>query len=123
MAAIVVGTALIYGVAGEVAALVVQSYSCDSSFNNDITAQNSDGLTITHRMDDRMSDLTVEGIVEESSIPSLGSTIEFTLNAASAYPIGSPNATYTGDIVKISEKGSCKGFATVSITAKAYEGA
>ena len=123
MAAIVVGTALIYGVAGEVAALVVQSYSCDSSFNNDITAQNSDGLTITHRMDDRMSDLTVEGIVEESSIPSLGSTIEFTLNAASAYPIGSPNATYTGDIVKISERGSCKGFATVSITAKAYEGA
>lgn len=123
MAAIVVGTALIYGVAGEVTALVVQSYSCDSSFNNDITAQDRQGLTITHRMDDRMSDLTVEGIVEESSIPSLGGTIEFTLNAASAYPIGSPNATYTGDIVKISEKGSCKGFATVSITAKAYEGA
>jgi hypothetical protein len=123
MAAIVVGTALIYGVAGEVTALVVQSYSCDSSFNNDITAQDRQGLTITHRMDDRMSDLTVEGIVEESSIPSLGGTIEFTLNAASAYPIGSPNALYTGDIVKISEKGSCKGFATVSITAKAYEGA
>ena len=123
MAAIVVGTALIYGVAGEVTALVVQSYSCDSSFNNDITAQNSEGVTITHRMDDRMSDLTVEGILEEASIPVLGATIEFTLNAASAYPIGSPNATYTGDIVKISEKGSCKGFATVSITAKAYEGA
>lgn len=123
MAAIVVGTALIYGVAGEVTALVVQSYSCDSSFNNDITAQDRQGLTITHRMDDRMSDLTVEGILEEAGIPVLGATIEFTLNAASAYPIGSPNATYTGDIVKISEKGSCKGFATVSITAKAYEGA
>jgi hypothetical protein len=123
MAAIVVGTALIYGVAGEVTALVVQSYSCDSSFNNDITAQDRQGLTITHRMDDRMSDLTVEGILEEAAIPILGATIEFTLNAASAYPIGSPNATYTGDIIKISEKGSCKGFATVSITAKAYEGA
>ena len=123
MAAVVVGTALIYGVADDVTALIIQSYSCDASFNNDITAQDREGITITHRMDDRMTDLTVEGIVESAGIPALGATIQFTLNADSAYPTGSPNITYTGDIIKISEKGSCKGFATVSITAKAYEGA
>lgn len=123
MAAVTIGTALIYGIAGDVTAMVVQSYSCDSSFNLDITAQDKEGKTITHRLDDRMSDLTVEGILETSSIPQLGDTIEFTLNAASAYPVGSASATYVGDIIKVSEKGSSKGFATVSITAKAYEGA
>lgn len=123
MAAVVVGTALIYGVAGDVTALVVQSYSCDSAFNNDITAQDKDGITITQRLDDRMSDLTVEGILEESSIPELGGTLEFTLHSHSAYPEGTGTTSYYGTIVKVSEKGSCKGFATVSITAKAYEGA
>lgn len=122
-AAIVVGTALIYGIADDVTAMAVQSYSCDSSFNSDVTAQNKDGITITQRLDDRMSDLTVEGILESSSIPQLGDTIEFTLNAASAYPGASATANYVGYIVKLSEKGNSKGFATVSITAKAYEGA
>lgn len=123
MAAVTIGTALIYGIAGDVTAMVIQSYSCDASFNLDITAQDKEGKTITHRLDDRMGDLTVDGIIETSSIPQLGDTIEFTLNAASAYPVGTPSATYVGDIVKVSERGSSKGFATVSITAKAYEGA
>ena len=123
MATVVVGTALIYGILDDVTAMVVQSYSCDSSFNNDITAQDKDGITITQRLNDRMSDLTVEGILETSSIPQLGDVIEFTLNSASAYPEGSATASYYGYIVKISEKGSSKGFATVSLTAKAYEGA
>jgi hypothetical protein len=123
MATVVVGTALIYGIADNVTAMVVQSYSCDSSFNNDITVQDKDGITITQRLDDRTSDLTVEGILETTSIPALGDTIEFTLNAASAYPGASPTASYVGYVVKLSEKGSSKGFATVSITAKAYEGA
>jgi hypothetical protein len=123
MAAVTVGTALIYGIADSVTAMVVQSYSCDSAFNLDVTAQDSEGLTITHRLDDRMSDLTVEGILESSGIPELGATIEFTLNAASAYPEGAATASYYGTIIKVSEKGSSKGFATVSITAKAYEGA
>lgn len=123
MAATVVGTALIYGIADDVTAMVIQSYSCDSSFNNDVTVQDKDGITITHRLDDRMSDLTVEGIVEIAGIPQLGDTINFTLNASSAYPEGSATASYYGTIIKVSEKGSSKGFATVSITAKAYEGA
>jgi hypothetical protein len=123
MAAVTIGTALIYGIAGDVTAMVIQSYSCDSGFNLDITAQDKEGLTITHRLDDRMSDLTVDGILEESSIPELGGTLEFTLNANSAYPLGTGTTSYTGTIIKVSEKGSSKGFATLSITCKAYEGA
>lgn len=123
MAAVTVGTALIYGIAGDVSAMVIQSYSCDSSFNLDVTAQDKEGITITHRLDDRMSDLTVEGIVETASVPQLGAEIEFTLNANTAYPEGSATSDYYGTIIKVSEKGSSKGFATVSLTVKAYEGA
>ena len=123
MAAVTIGTALIYGIAGDVTAMVIQSYSCDSGFNLDITAQDKEGLTITHRLDDRMSDLTVDGILEEASIPELGGTLEFTLNANSAYPEGTGTTSYYGTIIKVSEKGSSKGFATLSITCKAYEGA
>ncbi len=123
MAAVTIGTALIYGIAGDVTAMVIQSYSCDSSFNLDITAQDKEGLTITHRLDDRVSDLTVDGILETASIPVLGSEIEFTLNAQSSYPEGTATVSYYGTVIKVSEKGSSKGYATVSITAKAYEGA
>jgi len=123
MAAVTVGTALIYGIAGDVTAMVIQSYSCDSSFNLDVTAQDKEGLTITHRLDDRMSDLTVEGILESAGIPELGAEISFDLNANSSYPAGTATASYYGTIVKVSEKGSSKGFATVSLTVKAYEGA
>ena len=104
MAAVTVGTALIYGIADDVTAMVVQSYSCDSAFNSDVTAQDKDGITITHRLDDRMSDLTVEGIVKTTSIPQLGATIDFTLNAQSAYPTGSATVSYSGTIIKVSEK-------------------
>jgi hypothetical protein len=123
MAAVVIGEALIYGIADDVTAMAVTSYSCDSAFNSDVTVQDKDGITITQRLDDRMSDLTVEGILSAAGIPALGDTITFTLNAASAYPGASPTASYVGYIVKLSEKGTNKGFATVSITAKAYEGA
>ena len=123
MAAVTIGTALIYGIEGDVTAMVIQSYSCDSSFNLDITAQDKDGLTITHRLDDRMSDLTLDGILEAAGIPELGAEIQFELHSNSSYPAGSATASYYGTIVKVSERGSSKGFATVSITVKAYEGA
>lgn len=123
MASVTVGTALIYGIAGDVTAMVVQSYSCDSAFNLDVTAQDKEGVTITHRLDDRMSDLTVDGIVETSGVPQLGATIEFTLNANTSYPEGAATSSYYGTVIKVSEKGSSKNYTTVSITAKAYEGA
>jgi len=123
MAAISNGTTCIYGIAnGTFGNLFVQSYSLSSSFNAEATVVDETGLTKTHRLDDRKSELTVEGIAKTSSIPVLGAVLTFTLNTLSAYPSGSASASFVGTITKIDDKGSNKGFTTVSITAIDYEG-
>jgi hypothetical protein len=123
MAAISNGTTCIYGIAnGTFGNLFVQSYSLSSSFNAEATVVDETGLTKTHRLDDRKSELSVEGIAKTSSIPVLGAVLTFTLNTLSAYPSGSASATFVGTITKIDDKGSNKGFTTVSITAIDYEG-
>lgn len=122
MAAISNGTTCIYGVAGTVANLFVQSYSLSSSFNADVTVVDEAGLTKTHRLDDRKSEITIEGIAKTTSMPVLGAALTFTVNTASAYPSGSASATFTGTITKIDDKGSNKGFTAVTITAIDYEG-
>ena len=122
MAAISNGTTCIYGVAGTVANLFVQSYSLSSSFNSDVTVVDETGLTKTHRLDDRKSEITIEGIAKTTSMPVLGAAISFTVNTLSAYPSGSASASFTGTITKIDDKGSNKGFTAVTITAIDYEG-
>ena len=122
MAAISNGTVCIYGVAGTVANLFVQSYSLSSSFNADVTVVDETGLTKTHRLDDRKSEITIEGIAKTTSMPVLGAALSFTVNTASAYPSGSASASFTGTITKIDDKGSNKGFTAVTITAIDYEG-
>ena len=123
MAAISNGTTCIYGIAnGTFGNLFVQSYSLSSSFNAEATVVDETGLTKTHRLDDRKSEITVEGIAKTSSIPVLGAVLTFTLNTLSAYPSGSASASFVGTITKIDDKGSNKGFTTVSITAIDYEG-
>jgi len=123
MAAISNGTTCIYGIAnGTFGNLFVQSYSLSSSFNAEATVVDETGLTKTHRLDDRKSELSVEGIAKTSSIPVLGAVLTFTLNTLSAYPSGSASASFVGTITKIDDKGSNKGFTTVSITAIDYEG-
>jgi hypothetical protein len=122
MAAISTGTTCIYGIAGTVTNLFVQSYSLSSSFNADETVVDETGITKTHRMDDRKSELTVEGIAKTSSMPVLGGTLAFTLNTLSAYPAGSASVSFSGVITKIDDKGSNKGFTAVTITAIDYEG-
>jgi hypothetical protein len=123
MAAISNGTTCIYGIAnGTFGNLFVQSYSLSSSFNAEATVVDETGLTKTHRLDDRKSELSVEGIAKTSSIPELGAVLTFTLNTLSAYPSGSASASFVGTITKIDDKGSNKGFTTVSITAIDYEG-
>jgi hypothetical protein len=122
MAAISNGTTCIYGVAGTVANLFVQSYSLSSSFNAEATVVNEDGLTKTHRLDDRKSEITIEGIAKTATMPTLGAAISFTVNTASAYPAGSASASFVGTITKIDDKGSNKGFTAVTITAVDYEG-
>ena len=122
MAAISTGTTCVYGIAGTVTNLFVQSYSLSSSFNADVTVVDETGITKTHRMDDRKSEITIEGIAKTATMPVLGATLAFTVNTASAYPAGSASASFSGVITKIDDKGSNKGFTSVSITAIDYEG-
>jgi hypothetical protein len=122
MAAISNGTTCLYGVAGTVANLFVQSYSLSSSFNADATVVDETGITKTHRLDDRMSEITIEGIAKTATMPTLGAALSFTVNTASAYPGGSASASFVGTITKIDDKGSNKGFTAVTITAIDYEG-
>jgi hypothetical protein len=122
MAAISNGTTCIYGVAGTVSNLFVQSYSLSSSFNADVTVVDETGITKTHRLDDRKSELTVEGIAKTTTMPVLGAALSFTVNTLSAYPSGSASVSFVGTITKIDDKGSNKGFTAVTITAIDYEG-
>ena len=122
MAAISNGTTCLYGVAGTVTNLFVQSYSLSSSFNADVTVVDETGITKTHRLDDRKSEITIEGIAKTSTMPVLGAALSFTVNTASAYPAGSASASFVGTITKIDDKGSNKGFTAVTITAIDYEG-
>jgi hypothetical protein len=122
MAAISNGTTCIYGIAGTVTNLFVQSYTLTSSFNSEATVVDENGLTKTHRLDDRKSEITVEGIAKTATMPALGGTLSFTANTNSAYPSGSASASFTGVITKIDDKGSSQGFTSVSITAIDYEG-
>jgi hypothetical protein len=122
MAAIDTGTTCVYGVAGTVTNLFVQSYSLSSSFNNEATVVDEAGLTKTARYDDRKSEITIEGIAKTSTMPVLGATLNFTVNTASAYPSGAASVSFSGTITKIDDKGSNKGFTAVTITAVDYEG-
>jgi hypothetical protein len=122
MAAISTGTTCVYGIDGTVNNLFVQSYSLSSSFNAEATVVDETGLTKTARYDDRKSEITIEGIAKTSSIPVLGATLSFTVNTLSAYPSGSASASFVGTITKIDDKGSSKGFTSVTITALDYEG-
>ena len=122
MAAISNGTSCIYAIAGTVTNLFVQSYSLSSSFNAEATVVDEAGLTKTHRLDDRKSEITIEGIAKTTSIPVLGATLSFTVNTLSAYPSGSASVSFVGTITKIDDKGSNKGFTAVTITAIDYEG-
>jgi hypothetical protein len=123
MASVTVGTALIYGLDGSVSNLLVQSYSSSATFNADVTAQDEDGLTCTHRLDDRKTELTIEGIAKTTGIPSLGDTLTFEVNTNSVYPEGAPTSTYYGTVTKVDDKGSNKGWTMVSVTCVAYENA
>jgi hypothetical protein len=100
----------------------VQSYSLSSSFNSEATVVDEDGLTKTHRLDDRKSEITIEGICKTSSVPVLGVALSFTLKAQTAYPAGSASVSFAGTVTKVDEKGSNKGFTAVTITAIDYEG-
>lgn len=122
MAAILNGTSCIYGINGTVANLFVQSYSVSAGFNNEDTVQNEAGLTVTHRLDDRKTTISIEGICKTGSVPILGATISFTTNTSSCYPSGTASTAFSGTVTAVSEKAANKGFTSVSIEAVDYEG-
>jgi hypothetical protein len=122
MAAILNGTSCIYGINGSVANLFVQSYSVSAGFNNEDTVQNESGLTVTHRLDDRKTTISIEGIVKSGTTPVLGSTLTFTTNTSSCYPNGSASNSFSGTVTSVSEKSANKGFTSVSVEAVDYEG-
>ena len=121
-AAISNGTSCLYAIQGTVANLFVQSYSLSSSFNAESMVVNEAGITVTHRLDDRKSEITIEGIAKTGSIPVLGATLSFTVNTSSAYPGGTASSSFSGVITKVDDKGSSKGFTSVSVTAVDFEG-
>jgi hypothetical protein len=122
MAAVSTGTTCLFGVNGTVSNLFVQSYSVNTTFNLSNTVADESGLTKTARYDDRKTEITVDGICKTSSMPVLGASFSFTINADTAYPSGTASASYVGTITAISQKGSNKDFTSVSITAVDYEG-
>ncbi len=121
MAAITKGTACVYGINGTVSNLFVQSYSITSNFNSEAMVVDETGITKTHRLDDRKSEITIDGVAKTSSIPALGSTLSFTVNTASAYGTGA-STSFSGVITKVDDKGSNKGFTAVTVTAVSLEG-
>ena len=123
MAAISNGTTCIYGIAnGTFGNLFIQSYSLSSSFNAEATVVDETGLTKTHRLDDRKSEITIEGIAKTAVSPQLGAVQTFTLNTNSPYPAGTASASGVFVITKVEDKGSNKGFTAVTVTAIDYEG-
>lgn len=122
MAAILTGITCLYGIDGTVTNLFVQSFSISAGFNNEDTVQDEAGLTKTHRLDDRKTTLSLEGICKTATVPVLGATLTFTTNTNSAYTAGTATKTFTGIVTKVDEKSANKGFTSVSIEAVDYEG-
>jgi len=122
MAAVSTGTTCLFGVDGLVTNLFVQGYSVNATFNLSGTVADETGLTKTARYDDRKTEITVDGICKTDSMPTIGASFSFTINADTAYPSGSKSTSYVGTITAISQKGSNKDFTSVSVTAVDYEG-
>jgi hypothetical protein len=116
------GVTCLYGIgAGQEASLFVQSYTVTSGFNNTGTVTNEEGQTVTARYDDIRTEIMIEGVAKSATIPQLGATLTFTVKANSAYPGGTASVNAKGTITKVDERGSSKGFVSVSITAEAFE--
>ena len=121
-AAVNTGTVCLYGIgSGQQASLFVQSYTVSSGFNNTGMVVDETGRTITARYDDRRSEITIEGVATSTNIPILGTTLSFTVKTASAYPGGTDSVSFSGVITKVDDRGSSKGFVTVSLTAESFE--
>jgi hypothetical protein len=106
------GTAHIYGIAGTVTGLTVQSYTVSTSWANADEVVNSVGEVIAVRYSDKRVNLTVEGLVPSSYSAAIGDALSFTGNGV---------AFTAGHITQIEERGEAKGFMRISVTAVDFE--
>ena len=116
MASILKGVTCLYGVGGVVTNLVVQSYTLSKAFELNDLVQDESGLTITARYDGVTRELSVDGIAKTADMPEIGAAITFTVKT----DVGASNS-FTGVIESVEEKGTNKGFVSVSIKAKQWE--
>lgn len=116
MAAVLKGTTCLYGVAGTVSNLYVQSYTLTKNFELNDTVQDETGKTVTARYDGVMRELTVDGIVKTSDMPEIGAAITFAVST----DVGA-TSSFTGVIESVEEKGGNKEFVKVSLKAKQWE--
>ena len=114
MAAIVKGTAHTYGISGTAPAnITVQSYTISRSFELDDKVADASGLTITHRLDGRTNELSMEGVLQSNTFSvAVGDRLQFVGNEIS----------FDGVITRIEDRGQNKGFSLISITASSHEG-
>jgi len=105
------GTAFIYGVAGTVTSLTVQSYTVSTSFAKTDEAMDANGQVVGVRMSDKRQNLSIEGLVPSAYSGAIGDNLSFTGNTIA----------FAGHITNIEERGTNNGFMRVSITAVDYE--
>ena len=116
MAATLKGVTCLYGVAGTVTNLFVQSYTLTKNYELNDTVQDETGKTVTARYDGIMRELSVDGIVKTLDMPELGAAITFVVST----DLGA-SQSFTGVIESLEEKGGNKEFVKVSIKAKQWE--
>ena len=123
MAATLKGVTCLYGVAGTVTNLYVQSYTLTKNYELNDTVQDETGKTVTARYDGVMRELSVDGIVKTADMPEIGAEITFVVSTdvAAAAGGGSTIPTFKGVIESIEEKGGNKEFVKVSLKAKQWE--
>jgi hypothetical protein len=112
MAAVVKGTAHVYGISGSVSNITVQSYTVSRSFELDDKVAAEHGRTITHRVDGRTNEISIEGVLQSASFSiAIGDRLQFAGN----------EIAFDGMVTRIEDRGQNKGFTLISVTAVSFE--
>lgn len=112
MAAVTKGTAHVYGITGTVSNITVQSYTVNRSFELDDKVAGEHGRTITHRLDGRTNEISIEGVLQSASFSvGIGDRLQFAGN----------EIAFDGLVTRVEDRGQNKGFSLISLTAVSFE--
>lgn len=112
MAAVTKGTAHVYGITGTVSNITVQSYTISRSFELDDKVAGEHGRTITHRVDGRTNEISIEGVLQSSSFSvAIGDRVQFAGN----------EIAFDGLVTRVEDRGQAKGFSLISLSAVSFE--